>query len=89
MKSISIFKFILFFYISLFLQGSNDKTVKIWDLTGGSLNIDTEIIKPCTVLSHFGCGDLKVSSIKTMFYKIKYNIHILLLRVYRVSMKTV
>lgn len=58
------FQFVLLIFS---LQGSNDKTVKIWDLTGGSLNIDTEIIKPCTVLSHFGCGDLKVLYLKVLY----------------------
>ncbi|XP_077283056.1 WD repeat, SAM and U-box domain-containing protein 1-like [Arctopsyche grandis] len=49
----------------IFCSGSNDKVLKIWDLTGGTLNVDTEIAKPCTVLSHFGCGDLKgISSIQ-------------------------
>ncbi|PSN46100.1 hypothetical protein C0J52_02299 [Blattella germanica] len=35
------------------LEGSNDKLVIVWNL-GGNLSLDSELVKPCSALSHFG-----------------------------------
>ncbi|KAJ4432103.1 hypothetical protein ANN_20718 [Periplaneta americana] len=38
---------------SLLASGSNDKSVMVWNL-GGNLSVDSELVKPCSALSHFG-----------------------------------
>ncbi|GFG40879.1 hypothetical protein Cfor_08909 [Coptotermes formosanus] len=38
---------------SLLASGSNDKSVIVWNV-GGNLNLESELVKPCSALSHYG-----------------------------------
>ncbi|XP_067004691.2 WD repeat, SAM and U-box domain-containing protein 1 isoform X2 [Anabrus simplex] len=38
---------------SLLASGSNDKSVMVWGVAEG-VNVDSELIKPCTAFSHYG-----------------------------------
>jgi hypothetical protein len=46
--------------------GSNDKSVIVWCL-GGNLNVDSELVKPCSAFSHYGNNNSEVSGWKVIF----------------------
>lgn len=46
--------------------GSNDKSVVVWSL-GGDLNVDSELVKPCSALSHFCNNNSEVSGWEVIF----------------------
>nr|CAD7398665.1 unnamed protein product [Timema cristinae] len=46
----------------LLASGSNDKSLVVWDLAG-NLTLDSELVKPCSALSHFGNNNKECSQL--------------------------
>jgi hypothetical protein len=65
----------------ILLLGSNDKSVMVWNL-GGNLSLDSELVKPCSALSHFGNNNSEVSGWKACFIGdslcvVQFQVHVL------------
>lgn len=45
----------------LLASGSNDRTTIIWDLTGGRVDFDTDLVPSCVVQSHLGVDNPEVN----------------------------
>jgi len=55
---------------SFWLLGSNDRSVIVWNV-GGNLNLESELVKPCSALSHHGNNNTAVSGWKFCLYRLQ------------------
>ena len=57
--------------LPFWLLGSNDRSVIVWNV-GGNLNLESELVKPCSALSHYGNNNTEVSDGKFCLYWLQW-----------------